>query len=149
MQNIYNIPSGYSFLRELARSILNRDLPSLKRLDKSHLSEVLILLPTQRACRDLREILFEENGGDALIMPEIRAFGALEDDWVMMADEDGQSADGLEIAPAIAPLDRALILAKLISALSKRGGLDGRLNLENPAMALHMAKIWPNYLTAY
>lgn len=140
MQNIYNIPSGYSFLRELARSILNRDLPSLKRLDKSHLSEVLILLPTQRACRDLREILFEENGGDALIMPEIRAFGALEDDWVMMADEDGQSAGGLEIAPAIAPLDRALILAKLISALSKRGGLDGRLNLENPAMALHMAK---------
>ncbi|MBL1419958.1 MAG: double-strand break repair protein AddB [Alphaproteobacteria bacterium] len=140
MRNIYNIPSGYSFLRELARAVLNRDLPSLMQHKKSHLSDVLILLPTQRACRDLREILFAENGKKPLIMPEIRAFGALEDDWVIMADEPDHAAESLEIETAIAPLDRELILAKLINALSKQGGLDGRLNLENPAMALHMAK---------
>lgn len=140
MQNIYNIPSGYSFLRELARCILKRDLPILKQSDKSHLSDVLILLPTQRACRDLREILFEENAGKALILPEIRAFGALEDDWAYVAEEGVQSPDVFEIEQAISSLDRELILAQLIGVLAQQGGLDGRLNLENPAMALHMAK---------
>lgn len=140
MANIYNIPSGYSFLRSLARGVLQCDLPILSRTDPQNLSQVLILLPTQRACRDLREILFEEHGGGALIMPEIRAFGALEDEWAYMVDEATQNPETLNIAQAIAPLDRQLILAKYIGKLSQMGGLDGRLNLENPAMALHMAK---------
>ncbi|MGL1921398.1 MAG: double-strand break repair protein AddB [Hyphomicrobiales bacterium] len=139
MQNIYNIPSGHSFLRALARCILDHDLPILGNLPDQNISQVLVLLPTQRACRDLREILFEENDNKPLIMPEIRAFGALEDEWAYVGDEDLQSPEGLEIEQAISPLDRQLILAKLIGALSKSGGLDGRLNLENPAMALHMA----------
>lgn len=139
MPNIYNIPSGYSFLRALARCILDQDLTILGDINDQNLSQVLVLLPTQRACRDLREILFEENGNKPLIMPEIRAFGALEDEWAYVEDENLQNSESLEIEQAISPLDRQLILAKLIAALSKTGGLDGRLNLENPAMALHMA----------
>ncbi|MCJ8325425.1 MAG: double-strand break repair protein AddB [Rhizobiales bacterium] len=142
MQNIYNIPSGYSFLRELARAILGKQLPNMQKFETHNFSQLLILLPTQRACRDLREILFDENNRQALIMPEIKAFGALEDDWATVADEAalGEHAHMLDIRQAISPLDRQLILAKYIGLLSKQGGLDGRLNLENPSMALHMAK---------
>ncbi|NRA89071.1 MAG: hypothetical protein HRU28_17185, partial [Rhizobiales bacterium] len=140
MPEIYNIPAGYSFLRELARAILSRKLPCLANMDTNNLSQVLILLPTQRACRDLREILFEENNKKALIMPEIKAFGALEDEWVAVNSDHSQVAEIFDIEQAIAPLERHLILAKYISKLSSLGGIDGRLNLENPAMALHMAK---------
>ncbi len=137
MQKIFNIPSGYSFLRSLARAVLTQSLPNLQQVKPNGLSDVLILLPTQRACRDFRKILYDENGKKPLIMPEIRAFGALEDDWVSVGDEQSQTPEIFSIKQAISPLDRQLILAKYIAKLS---GVDKRLNLKNPAMALHMAK---------
>ncbi len=75
----------------------------------------LILLPNRRAARALAGAFLQANGGRALLLPRIIALGAI--------DEAGLSLAGmLDLPPAIAPMRRQAVLARLILA---RAGAEG------------------------
>ena len=111
-KNIYNIPAGEPFARQLAGSLL-RDYKD----KEEQLSQVLILLPTRRACRVLRESFLDLRQGQALILPRMQPIGDLDEEELslsIMAQSDPQ--ESWSLPPALSPMRRQIILSKLIRA---------------------------------
>ena len=111
---VCTIPPHRDFVTALARGLLGRfgDAPE-------SLAPVLVLLPTRRACRTLREAFLRLSGGAPLLLPRLRPIGDVdEDDFALSAGEDLPPEDGalFEAPPAIAELKRQLLLARLILA---------------------------------
>jgi ATP-dependent helicase/nuclease subunit B len=79
------------------------------------LADVLVLLPTRRACRSLREAFVRQTGGLALLLPRIQPIGEVEADELLIA-----GAIDLALPPAISPLRRQLLLARLLAAVTTR-----------------------------
>ncbi|MCY4396734.1 MAG: double-strand break repair protein AddB [Rhodospirillaceae bacterium] len=109
---VYTVPPHRDFVTALARGLLDRfgDTPE-------GLAPVLVLLPTRRACRTLREAFLRLSGGAPLLLPRMRPIGDVdEDDLALSAGEDLPPEDGalFEAPPAIAELKRQLLLARLI-----------------------------------
>ena len=104
-------------------------LPALARLwlaggETYH--DGLIILPSRRAAQALAGAFLAQNNGKALLLPRIIALGAI--------DEAGLTLSGeLDLPPAIAPVRRQAILAKLILGL---GGADGAPTKLHAAWAL-------------
>ena len=105
---IFTIPSGFPFARALAAGVIART-----GSDPLRLADALVLVPTRRAARALRDAFAEALGGAALL-PRIRALGDVD-------DEDGlfdPSPDELDLVPPVAPLRRRLLLAMLVQRWS-------------------------------
>ena len=100
--NLFTIPFGISFARALAEGVIRRCGG-----DPLVLADALVLVPTRRAARSLRDVFAASLGGAALL-PRIQALGDIDEDETI-----GAAADGL-VAPAIAPLRRRLLLAALV-----------------------------------
>lgn len=100
---LFTIPSGIPFARALCAGIIERagDGPLA-------LADTLVLVPTRRATRALREAFATALDGAALL-PRIIALADV-DDEADAADPAGT----LEDLPAIAPLRRHLLLANLV-----------------------------------
>jgi ATP-dependent helicase/nuclease subunit B len=80
-----------------------------------------IYLPTRRAARALREAFLAEAGGQALLLPHIRALGDPDEEAaIIFGAEDGAEDDGALGAPAIGALPRRLALMRLVLALGHR-----------------------------
>ncbi len=134
---LYTIPPEQSFVDALARGLLARAGD-----DPLKLAEPLILLPTRRACRALREAFLRQSGGDALILPRMRPIGDVDEDELALgegltgelSEVGGESA--LELPPAVPELRRRLLLAgKLIEQSA------GALNAEHAAwLAVELAR---------
>ncbi len=77
--------------------------------DPLALAAVTIYLPTRRAARSFADVFARVLGGAALL-PDFRALGDVDEDEFLF-DTD---ADTLDLAPAIAPMRRQLLLATLI-----------------------------------
>ena len=115
---VFSIAAGTPFLATLARALL-RDATLGGRLQSAtsfDLADVTILLPTRRATRELAEAFLRESGGTALMLPTIRPLGDLDEEDLVL--EQGPAEPGgaalLDLAPAISPLERQLLLARLI-----------------------------------
>ena len=106
--NLYTIPPGRSFVDALAEGLLARAGD-----DALALADTLVLLPTRRAMRALADAFLRVGGAEAAILPRMVPIGDIDDDEIA-APEDAEDALGLP--PAIAPLRRELLLAKLILA---------------------------------
>ncbi len=110
--DVYTIPPHRDFVAALARGLLDRfgDTPE-------GLAPVLVLLPTRRACRTLREAFLRQSGGAPMLLPRMHPIGDVdEDDLALSAGEDLPPEDksSFEAPPAIAELKRQLLLARLI-----------------------------------
>ena len=77
------------------------------------LAQYLILLPNRRAARALREAFLRQSGDKPMLLPRMRT--------VDEADDDELAFGGLDIPPAIHPLERILLLARLVSAKDPKG----------------------------
>lgn len=112
---VVSIAAGQSFADALAKGILDRAAG-----DPLKLSEGLILLPSRRACRTLREAFLRLSEGEALLLPNMQPIGDVDAEEVamLMAGEE-DAADILNIASAISPLERQLLLAKLVRGAKK------------------------------
>ncbi len=109
---VYTIPPHRDFVTALARGLLDRFGSAPEGL-----APVLVLLPTRRACRTLREAFLRLSGGAPLLLPRMRPIGDVdEDDLALSAGEDLPPEDGalFETPPAIPELKRQLMLARLI-----------------------------------
>ncbi|MGV1013737.1 MAG: double-strand break repair protein AddB [Methyloceanibacter sp.] len=121
---LYTIPPTAPFLTTLARAILDGDLPlpGGPRPDPLTLPLTTLYLPTRRAARALREAFLAEAGGQALLLPRIRALGDPDEEAIIFGadDAEGDGLEGAAGAPAIDKLPRRLALMRLIFAWGRR-----------------------------
>lgn len=107
---VYTIAPGLSFVDVLAAGLLER-----AGHDPLRLSEATVLLPTRRAIRALKDAFLkhvgEEGQGGALLLPRLLALGDLDEEELILS-----GGLGAEIPPAIDPLRRCLLLARLVMA---------------------------------
>ncbi|MCB2099974.1 MAG: double-strand break repair protein AddB, partial [Rhodobacterales bacterium] len=110
---LYTIPPGTPFVDALAAGLLDR-----AGADPQALSAMRVLLPTQRACRALREAFLRQSGGRPLLLPRLTALGEMDEEELVLSEGEGAGdADGegaLDLPPALAGLTRQLLLARLI-----------------------------------
>ncbi len=103
---VFTIESGIAFADALARG-----LSAEAGADPLALAAMTILLPTRRAGRALTDAFLRVNDGAALLLPRLLALADL--------DSDEDAIDAAEIPPVLDPLERQLILARLVMS---RGG---------------------------
>ena len=114
---LYTVLPHVSFVDALAQGLLSgRPIP-LDRDDPLALSRLTILLPTRRACRALRLAFLRTAPGQALLLPRIRPLGDIDEDEASIGDEDDEA-----LPAAISPLERRLLLARLILRLGQTPG---------------------------
>jgi ATP-dependent helicase/nuclease subunit B len=110
--HIFTIPSGIAFARALAAGVIARCGG-----DPLLLADALVLVPTRRAARALREAFADAMGG-AVLLPRIRALGDV--------DDEDEAFDPLpeisQSAPAMTPLRRRLLLAVLVQRWNQAKG---------------------------
>ena len=107
--NVLTIPSSAPFAETLARGLIAR----LGR-EPLALADATIYLPTRRAARTFGDAFARVSGGAALL-PQFNALGDVDEDEFLF---DAQ-ADDLDIAPAIAPIRRKLLLAMMVRSLAR------------------------------
>jgi len=112
---LFTIPPERPFLADLVRAILSGDLPRAggQAPEPLALADTTIYLPTRRACAGLRDALLAEAPGGALLLPQIRPLGAV--DELAPADQD----DAPDIAPAVPEMERWLTLTALVQRWSQ------------------------------
>jgi len=103
---VFTIPAGVAFADAFAQGLLKRAGD-----DPLALAATTILLPTRRAIRALSDAFLRVTGGKALLLPRLLALADLDGDQDLLG--------GPDLPPAIDPLQRHLILARLVMA---RGG---------------------------
>lgn len=74
------------------------------------LSDAVVLLPNRRAARAFGAALAKAAGGRAVLLPQVRPLGDLEEDEPPFAPGEV----GLDLPPAIAPLTRRFEMARMI-----------------------------------
>ena len=129
--SVYTIPASANFAETLARGLIAR-----AGAEPLALSAGVIYLPTRRAARTFGDAFARVLGGAALL-PQFKALGDSDED-ALLFDPVG---DGLELAPAITPLRRQLLLAQLVRQWDRRTR-DGTLSFAQcAALADSLAKV--------
>jgi ATP-dependent helicase/nuclease subunit B len=145
--NVFNIPASAPFLPVLFGALIDGKLvPGFPAThDPLELARATLYLPTRRACRLAREVFLDQLKGDAAILPRIVALGDLDEDEIAFAEAaTGELAEAaLALPPAIAPLERRLLLAELILKWANtpevRGAQGSPLIANTPSAALGLA----------
>jgi ATP-dependent helicase/nuclease subunit B len=101
----FTIAPHRPFLTDLARGLL------ASLAEPGALADAVVLVPSRRAARALAEAFVEAGGGRALLLPQIRALGDLDEGEPPF--EPGDIA--LDLPPAISPWRRRFELARLVA----------------------------------
>ena len=129
MSGVYNIGIDRRFADELARGVLDRHGG-----DPLALADLLILLPTRRSVRSLREAFLRATDGKPTILPRMAPLGDIDDAEASDLTDDGSA---LALPPAIDPAEREVLLTQLVASFRKA---DGELVAQSPAQALGLAR---------
>jgi ATP-dependent helicase/nuclease subunit B len=113
LSNIYSIPAECNFLNVLVQSLLDGNLIKgfTPRDNPLLLSKATIFVPNRRAARALSAAFMSAYDEEAVLLPAIRTLGDVGDeDFGIAPDASHFGQPGEEIKP----LERALLLAKLV-----------------------------------
>ena len=114
--NVYTIPPHRAFADALAAGLIARS-----KGDRLALARTTILLPNNRAQRTLTDAFVRRAEGGGLLLPRLVAIGDPELDDRLGAALD--PVDGDEpVPPAIAPIERQLMLARLVQRARAQAG---------------------------
>ena len=108
MKNVFNISPVYSFLDVLGQYVLNT-----AEKQNLNIANDIILLPTRRACRALKDVFISLCGGQT-ILPKILPLGDVDEDGFAFLDYENEHIMAEELKPAIPDVERNLILSTLI-----------------------------------
>lgn len=106
---VYSIPTGVSFVDQLAAGILDR-----VGNDPLALAGVTVLLPTRRSCRSLREAFLRRSGGQPMLLPRMSPLGELDAASLSLTSAEELPGVPLELPDPISGLKRQMMLARLI-----------------------------------
>ncbi len=107
MKGVFSIGIDRRFADELARGVLAEQGD-----DPLALADTLILVPTRRSVRALREAFLRAANGKPTLLPRMAPLGDVDDgDWEI-ASGDGTA---LALPPAITPAEREALLARLVA----------------------------------
>lgn len=129
MKGVFTIGIDRRFADELARGVLAEHGD-----DPLALADVLILLPTRRSVRALREAFLRAADGRPTILPCIAPLGDSDDSEWQVASGDGTA---LALPPAIDPAEREALLARLVAAFPDD---QGHPIAQSAAQALKLAR---------
>ena len=104
----FSIAAHRPFLEDLARGLADSLLPK----GPEALAEAVVLVPTRRAARALAEAFLTVTGAEAVLLPQVRALGDLDEGEPPF--EPGVLS--LELPPAVSAYRRRFELARLVSA---------------------------------
>ena len=110
--SVYTVPPHRDFVTALAGGLLDRFGSTPEGL-----APVLVLLPTRRACRTLREAFLRLSGGAPLLLPRMRPIGDVDEDELALSAGEDLPPEGpalFDAPPAIPDMKRQLMLARLI-----------------------------------
>ncbi|HTK36018.1 MAG TPA: double-strand break repair protein AddB [Caulobacteraceae bacterium] len=102
----FTIPAHRPFVGDLAAGLL-----AALGSEPEALAEAIVLTPTRRGARALADAFVQAGGGRAVLLPQIRALGDLDEGEPPF--EPGDLA--LDLPPAIQPLRRRFELARLVA----------------------------------
>ncbi len=136
--NVYTIAAHRPFLATLAAGLLE-----MAGADPLQMARITVLLPTRRAVRSLREAFLRvasagEAAGPALLLPRMRAIGALDVDEQLFLDS---GEDDLEVPPPIPELRRRLLLTRLVLRWGERRGEEPLLPGQAATLAANLARL--------
>jgi ATP-dependent helicase/nuclease subunit B len=114
---LYTIPAHRAFADALAAGLIRRAGDSS---DGMRLARGLVLLPNNRAKRAVTDAFVRQSGG-GLLLPRLVAIGDPELDEAAGAAID-PADDSDPVPPAVPPLQRRMILARLVSEERARAG---------------------------
>lgn len=103
----FTIPAHRPFVEDLAAGLMAALAPG----GPEALSDAVVLTPTRRAARALAEAFVAVGGGRAVLLPQIRALGDLDEGEPPF--EPGELA--LDLPPAISPWRRRFELARIVA----------------------------------
>jgi ATP-dependent helicase/nuclease subunit B len=103
----FSIAAHRPFLQDLARGLADSLLPH----GPEALAEAVVLVPTRRASRALAEAFLSVTEAQAVLLPQVRALGDLDEGEPPF--EPGDLA--LDLPPAVSPYRRRFELARLVS----------------------------------
>jgi len=110
---VFTVPAGEPFLHRLAAAVLDGFPQRTPPDGPLALGDWTILLPTRRAVRALGDIFAELSGRDAVLLPQLRALGDIDEEEMLLGDPAPPSGAG-PVPPAIAAVERLLILTDLV-----------------------------------
>jgi ATP-dependent helicase/nuclease subunit B len=117
---VFTIPPTLPFADTLAAGLLARATGAPEAL-----ARMIVLLPTRRACRALREAFLRQSEGKPLLLPRLRPIGDVDEEELVLTAGEYEAGDSwAEIPPAIPGLRRRLLLAELIRKFEERRGSD-------------------------
>ncbi len=108
--NLFSIPAHRAFADALALGLIRRF-----GRDPMRLARGIVLLPTNRAKRAITDAFVRASGG-GLLLPRLVAIGDPELDEAAGPFLDPVDDDDAPVPPAVDPLQRRLILARLVQA---------------------------------
>lgn len=111
--HVFTIPPGAPFLPTLADALISGHLVGAIGRDPFALADVTVYLPTQRAAGALASILALRLGGAALL-PRMVPLGEADEAELDLAAHPLLENGTDVLAPAMPPLERRLILARLV-----------------------------------
>lgn len=129
MKGLFTIGTERRFADELARVVLAEHGG-----DPLALADVLILLPTRRSVRALREAFLRAANGTPTILPRMAPLGDVDDGEWEIASGDG---DALTLPPAIDSAEREALLAQFVAAFKDD---QGHPIAQSAAQALKLAR---------
>ncbi len=129
---VFSIDAALPFADALAAGVLQRHGG-----DPESLADVLILLPTRRAARALREAFLRQSGGKALLLPRFAPLGDVEEDELLLSEAAGETLDEA-IPPAIDGMERLGLLTRLVLQRAQAEGAES-WGVATPAQAAALA----------
>lgn len=110
MNNIFTIPAGIPFAKALASRLLEEHENAPEALP-----DILILLPTRRACRTLREAFLQLNNGKPIMLPRMQALGDIDEEELSLSIAGSKGAQKLiDLKPVLPNMQRQILLARAV-----------------------------------
>ena len=129
MKGLYTIGIDRRFADELARGVLKENAA-----DPLALADMLILVPTRRSVRALREAFLRASGGKPTILPRFAPLGDLDEgEWETLSGD----AMALTLPPSIDSAEREALLSRVVAAFPDD---DGKPIAQTAAQSLKLAR---------